>query len=251
MAWRVEAWACSVPAASFTSSEFRRRGTDGGLCGSATCGDSPGPTGSQTRLSKARIGSSRPPRRYRPFAPTTGGHDLPAFHAARAIQDEGDIPRPRSGHGCCFPWQAARSSAQSCRRGHCHRRRGGATVPADRGSHPRRNRTMKSPARCAPARRRCPRIRQTPGPSSTRTACRLGANPQPSRVACTAPAPADCAGFGKPGRRTGGEIREASGTAYVSSAVPSPTDGPRSAQCRGCTDGATTSGKRNVTSPSL
>ena len=33
-------------------------------------------------------------------------------------------------------------------------------------------------------------------------------------------------GLGKPGSKTGGEIREASGTALVSTAVPSPTDGP-------------------------
>ena len=56
-------------------------------------------------------------------------------------------------------------------------------------------------------------------------------------------------GLGKPGSSTGGLIREASGTASVSTAVPSPTEGPGNGT-PGMYRGATTSGNRNVTSPS-
>ena len=56
-------------------------------------------------------------------------------------------------------------------------------------------------------------------------------------------------GLGKPASRTGGEIRDASGTSPVSRAVPVPTDGPDSGT-PGIYRGATTSGNRNVTSPS-
>ena len=55
-------------------------------------------------------------------------------------------------------------------------------------------------------------------------------------------------GFGKPGRSTGGVMREASGTASVSGAHPSPTLDPIGVP--GMYRGATTSGSRNVASPS-
>jgi hypothetical protein len=56
-------------------------------------------------------------------------------------------------------------------------------------------------------------------------------------------------GFGKPGSNTGGVMREASGTASVSSVWPEPAGGPGSG-VPGTYRGATTSGNRNVAAPS-
>ena len=69
----------------------------------------------------------------------------------------------------------------------------------------------------------------TPSRSSSTTACRLDRTAPRSRPAGSIWTLMErSTGLGKPGSRTGGVIREASGTASVSGSVPNPTGSPSS-----------------------
>jgi hypothetical protein len=120
-----------------------------------------------------------------------------------------------------------------------------AVVTAD--SSPTRSRNRKSRSARSPG---FSRIRRPVPASSIAVACSVDRTPASGRPAESTSTSRDrSTGFGKPGSSTGGEMRDASGTSSVSSAVPSPTCSPSTGR-PGMYFGATTSGNRYVASPS-
>ena len=94
------------------------------------------------------------------------------------------------------------------------------------------------------------------GPSAVTTLCRLlrirrghSASPAATLGGSSSTLSDNATGLGKPGSKTGGVTREASGTWSVSGVVAAPTEGP-SKGIPGVYRGATTRGKRKVASPS-
>ena len=155
-----------------------------------------------------------------------GRHDLPASHASGAVEHEHDVAGPA---GELDPrWgdqrQRERSRAAVAFAVGMEGQRG---VDGAAGSRlPRRNRRMKSRSRRSPDR-----AESGESPLSLPPGSRAGSTGRHrcnAAVARTGRSPVERrTGLGKPGSSTGGEIREASGTASVSTAVPSPTDGRR------------------------
>ena len=157
---------------------------------------------------------------------TAGRYNLPAAHAPRAIEHERHIPRPARGAGA-----GAGGWHDRQRKGTGAAVAGTLAIGVERQCRADRRSIQAEPDDevAVEPLAGVDADPQTPGPSSTRTACRL------QRTSATEPAASysssssrSCTGFGKPGSRTGGVIREASGTASVSETVPSPTDGPGS-----------------------